>query len=103
MGFGCSLHHWPIPALVNGLAQSDSGVYLRDVYLSVSGAQITDTMFFDVFSGAKTVLYSQPYVVAYTGQDVYLNGLNLITGRDFVMSGTHSCLQARTLASSAAP
>jgi len=76
----------------NGIAQAGSGWSLSGAYLFVSGNQIGDVMTLDLKSGDK-----KSYAVAggvtgftfpYSGQEIYLNGVNLISGYDYVTDGT---------------
>lgn len=57
-------------------------------YLYVSGADFSDHIWFDTVTGGRQIVTGAPYTLTYTGQEVYLNGLNLISGLDFTYNGT---------------
>lgn len=80
-----------INEFLNGLAQAGRGWYLTGDYVIVTGAVDADIFFFDNQTGPKrvTVVASNVtgYSIPYTGQDLYLNGLNLVSGYDFIATG----------------
>lgn len=69
----------------NGLAQGGSGWTTNGAFLTLTGAQGGDQVCFDLRSGNKRVhpITGVTYSILYTGQELYLNGLNLISGVDF--------------------
>lgn len=73
----------------NGLYQASYEFSISQNYLTVSGADIFDYITYDVYSGTQTIVTGGPFVFAlnYTGQEIYLNGLNLVSGYDFTISG----------------
>lgn len=83
----------------NGLAQAASGWSITGTYLIVSGAQNADTIWLDLKSGDK-----KQYPVAggvtgftfpYSGQEIYFNGVNLVSGYDYVIDDTTLNLTSR--------
>lgn len=74
---------------INGLLQASYEFYLSQNYLTPTGASIFDVVTYDVYSGAQVIVTGGPFTFAlgYTGQEVYLNGLNLVSGLDFVVNG----------------
>lgn len=84
---------------LNGLAQAKQGWILAGDYIIVSGAQDSDIFFFDSKEGSKRVLSVSigvtGYSLPYSGQELYLNGLNLVSGYDFVATGAGIGLRAQ--------
>lgn len=62
----------------NGLGQYKSGWLINNNILYISGSNINDNVFFDVGSPGAT-----GSLINFTGQQIFLNGLNLISGLDF--------------------
>lgn len=84
---------------INGLLQAGYEFYLSQNYLTVTGANVFDTITYDAYSGAQIIVtggaFSFPLL--YTGQEVYLNGLNLVSGYDFrVSAGTFTLTGGNT-------
>lgn len=75
----------------NGIAQGGSGWGLSGSYLFVTGSQLSDVMTLDLKSGDKKrypVTGGQTgFVFPYSGQEIYLNGVNLVSGFDYVVTG----------------
>lgn len=71
----------------NGLFTENTGFSLTGRYLFVANAQLGDIVTYDLFSGVKQNLTGDSFALTYTGQEVYLNGLNLVSGLDFTTSG----------------
>jgi hypothetical protein len=75
----------------NGIAQGGSGWSLSGDYLFVTGSQEADVMTLDLKSGDKKsypVANGQTgFAFTYSGQEMFLNGLNLISGYDYVVTG----------------
>ena len=85
----------------NGVAVNDSGWYYTGGYLYITGATVPDVVTFDLVSGNQTILNltGNRMPLTYTGQEVYANGVNLASGRDFainagnfVLTGTNTGL-----------
>lgn len=84
----------------NGIAQAGSGWSITGNYLIVTGTQPSDIIWLDLKSGSKKsypVAGGQTgFQFAYSGQEIYLNGVNLISGYDYlVTAGTGVYLTAR--------
>lgn len=76
----------------NGVAQANSGWSVTGDYLILTGADTIDSAFYDLKSGDKksydvTGLLTG-FGFVYSGQEIFLNGINLISGYDFQMSGS---------------
>lgn len=75
----------------NGIAQGGSGWSISDEYLFVSGTQIGDSVWLDLKSGNKVnyqVAGGQTgFSYVYSGQEFYLNGVNLASGADYIVTG----------------
>ncbi len=73
----------------NGVAQANSGWSISGSYLTVSGTESTDIITYDLKSGDKKTyaVTGTGFVFSYSGQNIYLNGVDLISGRDFVTNG----------------
>jgi hypothetical protein len=83
----------------NGIAQGGSGWVLSGSYLFVTGSQIGDIMTLDLKYGDKK---SYPvnsgqtsFIFPYSGQEIYLNGVNLISGYDYTVTGNLLALTSR--------
>lgn len=74
---------------LNGVAQGTSGWSPTGEYIIVSGALDTDSAFADLKSGDKAsfVITGSGFNLAYSGQELYLNGINLASGAQFVELG----------------
>lgn len=75
----------------NGIAQAGSGWSITGNYLLLTGTQISDVVWLDLKSGNKR---SYPvaggatsFVFPFSGQEIYLNGVNLISGYDYTVTG----------------
>lgn len=75
----------------NGIAQAGSGWSITGNYLIVTGTQTNDVIWLDLKSGDK-----KSYAVAggqtgfffpFSGQEIYLNGINLVSGYDYIVTG----------------
>lgn len=74
----------------NGVAQANNGWFWSGNFIFLTGSTSSDYIFFDVASGTKNVflvtgINSFPF--AYIGQEIYLNGVNLVSGYDFTYTG----------------
>ncbi len=77
----------------NGVGQANSGWVVSGLFLTISGTSAGDVATFDLKSGDK-----RSFVVAggntgfsfspFSGQEIYLNGINLISGYDYVLNGS---------------
>lgn len=83
----------------NGVGQGTSGWAISNSYLFVSGAGTNDAVIFDLASGDKNTYPVTGTVFAfnYSGQELYLNGINLASGRDFTVgAGSITLTNAQT-------
>lgn len=71
----------------NGLANTLSGTELRNGFLFITGSDSNDLLFFDLASGNRNYSISGRLDINYTGQEVFFNGINLISGYDFRAQG----------------
>lgn len=75
----------------NGIAQAGSGWSITGTYLIVSGTQDSDVVSLDLKSGDKksySVAGGQTgFLFPFSGQEIYLNGVNLISGSDYIVTG----------------
>jgi len=90
-----------INSYLNGIAQNVQGWTLRSGYLQVSGGVSSDTFFLDLKSGDHQLFTVTGgltgFAFTYSGQEIYLNGVNLISGYDFlVTAGTVNLTNANT-------
>lgn len=87
-----------IDVFYNGIAQAGSGWALTGSYLFVSGAQVSDAITLDLKSGSKmsyVVGTGMTFTFPFSGQEIYLNGVNLVSGYDYTVAGTTLALDAR--------
>lgn len=79
-----------IDLFYNGVGQSNFGWITTGDFIIISGAIYNDLAFFDIKSGNKLVFQVTGgltgYSFNYSGQEIYLNGVNLISGEDFVLN-----------------
>jgi len=84
---------------LNGLAIAQSGWTITGGFLLVSGASDTDTLTFVNQTGSQQMLPLVPtrsgYGIAYIGQEIFLNGINLVSGYDFTVTGGYVNLLAK--------
>lgn len=77
---------------LNGVALGGSGWSVTGSYIIITGAAVSDTLTYDLRSGSKQsfqvtgITFAYPF--GYTGQELYVNGVNLVSGLDFSRSGT---------------
>lgn len=90
---GSQLSSGQINLFWNGLFVENTGFSIADQFLFVSGASAGNSVMFDLFSGIKTNQTGATFA-GYTGQEIYLNGLNLVSGLDFTVSGATLFLNA---------
>jgi hypothetical protein len=86
---------------LNGVAQNGDGWTLNSGYLLVSGGVISDSFFFDSKSGSHQTFTvaggTTGFAFAYSGQEIFLNGVNLISGYDYLLTaGTVNLTHANT-------
>jgi hypothetical protein len=83
----------------NGLAQWKTGWATSGEFLSINGSEATDAAYFDVKSGDYGLFNVTggitTFAMPYSGQEIYLNGLNLISGYDFTVAGQNLTITAR--------
>lgn len=74
----------------NGIAQANTGWAMTGSYLILSGADAADVAILDLKSGSQQSFSVTGgltgFAFAYSGQEVFLNGVNLVSGRDFVLN-----------------
>lgn len=84
---------------LNGIGQAGSGWSVTGTYLFVTGTSISDVATFDLKSGDKKsypVAGGQTgFLFPFSGQEIYLNGVNQISGYDYVVTGSLVNLTAR--------
>lgn len=77
-----------INSYLNGVAQACQGWTLNSGFVFVSGANASDSFYFDTKSGSHNTIIVlngiTGYALAFSGQEVFLNGVNLISGYDFL-------------------
>ena len=67
----------------NGLGVDNSGIGYSDEYVFVTGSSAQDLFFFDLKSGDRKMSFSGSLDTTYTGQEIFFNGINLVSGYDF--------------------
>ncbi len=76
---------------LNGVAQANSGWYVTGSYIIISGAGVGDLAFYDLKSGDRrqfpVTAGVTGFAFSYSGQEIYLNGVNLVSGYDYVTTG----------------
>lgn len=83
---------------LNGLAQANSGFYITGNYLVLTGCDVNDILIFDLQAGSKQMFNTstlQAYPFVFTGQELFLNGVNLVSGYDFNYDGANIYLTTR--------
>jgi hypothetical protein len=81
----------------NGVAQGGSGWVVTGTYLFVSGAPVNSAIWLDLKSGSKRsypVNGQTGFAFVYSGQEIYLNGINLVSGYDYISTGNGISLLA---------
>jgi hypothetical protein len=70
---------------LNGITQGTSGWAPTGEYIIVSGATNSDAAFADLKSGdkASVTITGSGFLMSYTGQELYINGVNLASGDQF--------------------
>ncbi len=78
----------------NGAAVNISGWNLNSGYAFITGADINDNITYDYVTGTLRFAFATglPISFAYTGQEIFLNGVNLVSGYDFKMEGTNAII-----------
>ncbi len=73
----------------NGVAQANSGWYTSGRYAFITGTDPLDDVTFDLKSGSKIAqnLTGVSYVFPFSGQELYINGVNIVSGLDFTVNG----------------
>lgn len=73
---------------MNGVALSNYGWTVTGSYIMVTGSMPSDSIFFDVIYGDKLTIEVDVgitgYNIIYTGQELYINGINIVSGADFI-------------------
>ncbi len=76
---------------LNGLYNDTGDFTVKTGIMYISGGSLYDVMTFDIVTGTKNTfnyLGNGTTPITYSGQEIYLNGLELISGKDFIASGT---------------
>ena len=85
---------------LNGIALGGSNWTLGTGYITVGNAVPSDTLFFDAKNGSKREIaitgIPTTVALAYSGQELYLNGVNLISGSEFTAAGGNVSLISHT-------
>ena len=83
----------------NGLAQWHSGWATSGDYIYLDGVEADDATYFDVKSGDYRIFDVTGgltgFNMTYSGQEIYLNGINLISGYDFTVLGSNLFISSR--------
>ena len=85
-GFLIDVNSGEINPYLNGLATTISGITFTSSYISSSEFSINDGLIYDLKSGNKNY-GEQSLVSTFSGQQIFFNGINLISGLDFNVSG----------------
>lgn len=76
---------------LNGVALDGQNWATSGGYVTVGAAESQDSLFYDLKSGDKRtfVVTGAPssYTLSYSGQELYLNGINLVSGADYTQGG----------------
>lgn len=72
---------------INGVAYINSGAIFDQNLILNEFYSYPDQIILDIASGNKVYDLEAPYAILYSGQEIFLNGVNLISGRDFVANG----------------
>ena len=80
----------------NGIAQGGSGWAFTGSYLIISGSLDADSAMVDLKSGDKSsyLLTGSGFNMVYSGQELYINGVNLASGDQFIEVGGNILLRA---------
>jgi hypothetical protein len=73
----------------NGIAQANEGWTVTGFYIFVSGASAIDGIFLDSKSGDHKSFYATGQTgigFTYSGQEIFLNGINLVSGVQFIVN-----------------
>lgn len=86
---GATYHTGSLDVFFNGIATLASQDWsATGLYLYVSGAKTSDFIFFDLATGIRQSVSGAPYPFVYYGQELFLNGLNILSGFDFTYNGS---------------
>lgn len=81
-----------INMFLNGVAQANQGWFLSGNNLLMTGVTNTDLLFIDNKIGNQNVFGVTSGVISfpfnYSGQEIFLNGVNLVSGYDYINNGT---------------
>jgi hypothetical protein len=81
-----------INMFLNGVAQSNQGWFLTGNYLLMTGVNNSDILFIDNKAGNQNIFSVTGgtgfFPFNYSGQEIFFNGVNFISGYDFVSTGT---------------
>lgn len=76
-----------INIFLNSIGEANSGWYITGNYLIFTGCSATDLLFFDTATGNKNMFTVSGGLITfpfnYIGQEIFLNGINLISGYSF--------------------
>jgi hypothetical protein len=77
---------------INGVAYTNSGYLFDQNIISNEFFSYPDHLILDISSGRKLTDEQSPYTIPYIGQELFLNGVNLTSGKDFIFNGTNIIL-----------
>lgn len=81
-----------INMFLNGIAQGTQGWFLSGNYLLMTGVNNSDILFIDSKVGNQNIFPVttgvNSFAFNYSGQEIFLNGINLISGNDYINNGT---------------
>lgn len=72
---------------INGIAYTNSGTSFNQNLILNEFYSYPDQIILDLASGNQVVSLSEPHLIGFSGQEIFLNGVNLVTGRDFTVTG----------------
>lgn len=72
----------------NGIEQNTNDYFINSGFIYITGGDISDIVFFDLKSGNKISYFATGQsgfgISSYSGQELFLNGVNLTSGIDFI-------------------
>ena len=81
-----------INMFLNGVAQANMGWFITGNYLLMTGVNNSDILFIDNKTGNKNIFAVTGgngfFPFNYIGQEIFFNGVNFISGYDYVSTGT---------------
>jgi hypothetical protein len=81
-----------INMFLNGIAQSTQGWFLSGNNLLMTGVNNSEVLYIDNKVGNQNIFAATSGIISfpfnYSGQEIFFNGINLISGADYVNNGT---------------